>query len=81
MNIYRHAFFVTCPVDGALIRYDLRVKSRRTIMAEDIERHCSASEPTFHEDMADKLCASLGGRQTLVATHGGVTIKTRRGNV
>jgi hypothetical protein len=33
----------------------------------------------FHEDIADVLYKKFGGRQLMVAVHGGVIIETERG--
>lgn len=79
MNIYRHTFFAECPSDKAKIAYSLQIKTGDVIMAERIERECSLDGPAFHEDIADKLYSSFGGRQTLSATHGKVAIVTTRG--
>lgn len=75
MNTYRANFTVRCPVNGARIDYALTIRTDKTISVESI----LAAVPVdgLHEDIADKL-AKLGGHQTLIAVHHGVTIETER---
>ncbi len=77
MNIYRHTFYVSCPVDQRLIEYTLELRSNTVIMAENIVASC-VIESGLHEDIADKLHTLLGGRQRIVACHGFVEIETVR---
>jgi hypothetical protein len=76
MNTYRYSFYCVCPTDGDLVSYDLKIRAPHMIKAEDIRAACGVS-PSFHEDLADRL-APLGGKQVLLATHRGVSIKTVR---
>lgn len=78
MNIYRMHFECRCPVDGALISYELEIMSRQMLMTEDIEQACP-SEPHFHENLADGFFRKFGGVQLLKARHGRVEIQTIRG--
>lgn len=80
MNIYRHQFLAVCPSDKASIKYALQIEAAFTIMAELIEQECRFDGPAYHEDIADKLLARLGGKQSLTAIHGKVEIETRRGS-
>lgn len=81
MNIYRHAFTAVCPNNGATISYRLEIEKLGVIMVEAIVKTVArlTHEPCFHEDLADRLHAALGGRQTVCAHHHGVDIETRRG--
>jgi hypothetical protein len=81
MNRYDLRFLATCPVDGRRITYALTVEALFVIAAEDIVAACSFPSPVLHEDAADALLAKLGGRQMLVAVHGGVRITTTRGSM
>lgn len=80
LNIYRYSFTATCPVDGAAIEYRLQIETRSAVKAERIVAECTFDQPAFHEDIADRLLKSLGGRQVLTATHTGVDIETQRGH-
>lgn len=81
LNIYKHSFWATCPVDAARIKYHLQIESEHKIIAEQIEQECLFSEPAFHEDIADKMLTKFSGRQTLAAVHGSVAIETIRGTL
>jgi hypothetical protein len=75
VNTYRCNFTVRCPVNGARIDYALTIRTDRVIPVESI---LAAVPPEgLHEDIANTL-AKLGGHQTLVAVHHGVTIETER---
>lgn len=81
MNFYRTSVRAKCPSNSALITYHLEIRTRRLIKVEDIVEVLEAltSEPTYHEDLADKLWDELGGiTQTLTAHHHGVDIETTR---
>lgn len=78
MNIYRTAFFATCPVNGHLIEYDLEIRTDAMIHAEKIEATVGELVSGFHESFADILHRAFGGSQTLKATHGRVDIETVR---
>lgn len=75
VNTYRHRFVSRCPVNGARIEYLLTIRTDRVIPVENI----LAAIPVegLHEAIADTL-AKLGGHQTLIAEHHGVTIETER---
>ena len=77
MNIYRHTFQRTCPVDAALIDYSLELRTDATVMVGAIKAACSGG-PVLHEELADKLAAQFGGAQRIVATHQGVQVETLR---
>lgn len=78
MNIYQTTFEAQCPKNGELISYSLTIETNERIWVETInEQIASFARSGFHETLADKL-KQLGGKQTLVATHHGVTITTIR---
>ena len=77
MNVYTYEFTNTCPADGDVIAYRLRIRSGGMIRAEAIVEACALG-PAFHEHIADRLAGTLPGEQTLVARHRGVTITTTR---
>ena len=77
MNIYRHTFQRTCPIDGAYIDYSFELRTTATVMVEGIQAAC-AGGPELHEELADKLAAQFGGAQRIIATHGVVQIETLR---
>lgn len=79
MNTYQYEFTASCPSDGDLIRYALRIESRSMIKAEEIVAACKFTGPVYHEDLADRLARRFGGRQTILARHRGVLIQTVRG--
>lgn len=78
MNRYRHTFTVSCPNNGAMIRYHLAIETPAQIMVEKIVAACGVAE-AYHEDLADKLYAKFGGRQVMRAYHHGVWVETERG--
>jgi len=78
MNIYRHRFVSKCPANGEQIVYDLTIESTTMIRIEEIREIVLTHKTGWHEDIADALCR-VGGKQTLVAEHDGITIETRRG--
>lgn len=79
MNIYSHSFTSKCPNNGAVISYELEIRSNRVIMVEEIVSLC-AVDTTYHEDLADRLYNILGGQQIMTAFHHGVRIQTIRPN-
>ena len=78
LNIYRHAFAALCPSDGELIIYRLEVRSPTMIRVEQIKAATALIKKGWHEQIADRLAESLGGDQTIIATHQGVEIETVR---
>lgn len=80
MNVYRYEFVVACPNNDVRVRYTLRIEKADKIMVEEIVAACTL-DSAYHEDLADKLHARFGGRQTLVAYHHGVWIETVRGDL
>jgi hypothetical protein len=76
VTIYRVEFFAKCPNNGIRIKYALRIETNRTIPVE-VLLECVENQEGFHEDIADRLSA-LGGQQTLIAEHHGVTVETER---
>jgi hypothetical protein len=78
MNIYKICFASKCPVNGDHIDYELEIRSRHTIKAEDLEWNVP-THPQLHEDIADGLFRHFGGHQIIRAKHGKVSIETHRG--
>lgn len=78
INEYRMTFHVRCPGNKKKVRYKLRIETSSTIMVEDICAAVARFKDAYHERIADELIAIFGGRQTLVAHHHGVDIKTHR---
>jgi hypothetical protein len=78
MNIYRHTFAAVCPADGEMIVYRLEIRSLSMVHVEHIKAATALIKRGWHEQIADRLAESLGGEQTIVATHQGVEIETVR---
>lgn len=78
MNIYRHAFTAVCPSDDETILYRLELRSNAMIRVENIKATTALIKKGWHEQIADRLAESLGGDQTIIATHQGVEIETVR---
>ena len=78
MNIYRHTFAAICPSDGETIIYRLELRSNAMIHVEHIKAVTALIKKGWHEQIADRLAESLGGHQTIIATHQGVEIETVR---
>lgn len=78
MNTYRHLFSAICPSDGETIIYRLELRSTTMIRVESIKAATAMIKKGWHEQIADRLSESLGGDQTIIATHQGVEIETVR---
>jgi hypothetical protein len=78
LNIYRHTFVAKCPADGEMIVYSLEIRSLQMIHVEHIKTATALIKKGWHEQIADRLSESLGGEQTIIATHQGVEIETVR---
>lgn len=78
MNIYRHTFAAVCPADGETIIYRLELRSTSMIHVEHIKTATALIRQGWHEQIADSLAETLGGDQTIIATHQGVEIETVR---
>lgn len=78
MNIYRHTFAAVCPADGETIIYQLELRSTSMIHVEHIKTATALIRQGWHEQIADSLSETLGGDQTIIATHQGVEIETVR---
>ena len=78
MNAYQAQFFANCPNNGMRILYTLRIETTEMIPVEQIIARVEGAGETYHEELADELLLSLGGKQTLTADHHGVTITTTR---
>lgn len=78
MNAYTTQFFANCPNNGLRILYTLRIETTEVISVEQIIAKVEGVGDAYHEELADELLLSLGGKQTLTADHHGVTIETTR---
>jgi len=78
MNTYRHTFTAICPADGEMIIYRLEIRSQAMIHVEHIRAATALIKKGWHEQIADLLAESLGGNQTIIATHQAVEIETVR---
>ena len=74
MNIYKTKFRAKCPADGQVIEYSLLVRAKTMILAETILKEVDCIQSGYHEDIADRLFASLGAEIILSASHQGVSI-------
>jgi hypothetical protein len=80
VNIYRTSFSRRCPINGAVIYYELKLWSSATVIAEDMQAAIDGLPGAIlHEEMADLLTASLPGRQIIEGMHGFILIRTERG--
>lgn len=80
MNIYRHTFAAVCPADGETIIYRFELRSTSMIHVEQIKTATALIKHGWQEQIADRLSETLGGDQTIIATHQGVEIETMRLN-
>lgn len=78
MNYYEPEFFARCPVNQARIKYCLCIATDKVIPAEEINEYLEQIRVGLHEEIADHLYARFGGKQTLIAHHHGVPIRTER---
>ena len=78
MNTYKTRFFSTCPTNGVRIEYEVSIETDKVIQVEDIIDAVTLFNRSFHEEIADQLFREFGGRQTLMADHHGVTIRSIR---
>jgi len=83
MNSYTLDFSTRCPVNGARIRYTLRIETPAALMlpAEQLiatVEELESGAPLFHEEIADRLAAAFPGKHTMRAHHHGVDIETTR---
>lgn len=79
MNTYRHSFTSECPVNKALIKYQLLIRTPGIVMVEELVEECANVGSDYHEAIADRLHIKFGNYQKLKAEHHGVVIKTTRG--
>lgn len=78
MNTYTTEFFCACPNNGIRVKYKLKIETTDTVAVEQLVAQIESLDQLFHEEIADALIASFGGKQTLVADHHSVTIETMR---
>jgi hypothetical protein len=80
MNIYRTRFSRRCPVTDAMIFYEIKLWSSKTVMAGDIQAALDGLPATaLHEEIADLLELALPGRQAIEAAHELILVRTERG--
>jgi hypothetical protein len=78
MNSYTTEFFSLCPANNVRIKYCLTIQIAHAIMVEDIIDEVTLHHRGYHEEIADQIHRTFGGRQVLVADHHGVKIETVR---
>jgi hypothetical protein len=78
MNIYKTEFFCVCPINQTRVKYYLEITTKEIISVEDILDQLKSYDSGFHELIAEDLHEKFGGRQTLIADHHGVNIRTER---
>lgn len=78
MNIYKRKFIATCPNNGEHISYELTIETNVKIMVEHIVAATKMIKSGYHEDIADNLLKTFGGKQVLKAHHHEVDIETIR---
>jgi hypothetical protein len=81
MNIYRTEFFSKCPVNGIRVKYNLEIKTDKTIYVEAIIVALNNLNHKSHEQIADYLHQQFGGLQNIHADHHSVAIETVRGRL
>jgi len=78
MNIYESEFFCICPNNNIRVKYQLEIKTNKTIPVEEIIHEVQNIHRGFHEKIADQLFCRFGGEQKLSADHHSVKITTIR---
>lgn len=78
MNIYKHKFYSSCPVNGQIIAYTLEIRTESRVMVEHIVTRCALNKSGYHETIADDLASAFPGKHILKAHHHGVDIETLR---
>lgn len=78
INVYHTTFMAACPNNGIQISYDYTIETQAMILVEDIIEEVRGIDAGYHEAIADRLYRRFEGRQTLVAHHHGVDIRTLR---
>jgi hypothetical protein len=81
LNIYKAEFFAFCPVNEVRVQYRFCIETDKVIKVEEIIDEITLHNRGFHEDIADQLHRTFGGKQTLTAHHHGVDIETIRGSL
>lgn len=82
LNTYTAEFATACPTNGVRVKHRLRIESAEVIPVEQIVaviEGIESGERMFQEEIADRIAASLPGRQVLFGHHHGVDIETVRG--
>lgn len=79
MNRYKVKFQAVCPVNNDVIEYSLEIQTHAMIQVEHICGAVADCKKGFHEAFADLLHQKFGGKQIMIAVHGGVVVETERG--
>lgn len=78
VNCYQTEFFAFCPLNNIRIKYQLKIETESMLDVADLIDEVTLCTRGLHEDLADDLFKSFGGKQTLTAFHHGVLIETVR---
>lgn len=78
MNVYTTRFFSICPSNGVRVEYEISIETDKIIQVEDLVDAVTLLDRGYHEEIADQLFREFGGRQTIVADHHGVIIRSTR---
>ena len=78
LNTYTTEFFAICPENNIRVHYKWRVETDTVLKVEDLIDEVNLHSRGYHEEIADQLQRSFGGKQNLTAFHHGVLIETTR---
>lgn len=78
MNKYQTKFVIECITNQKPIMYRLTIVTHETIIVEELLEFIKKLKTNYHEKIADELFKKFGGKQTMIANHHGVLIKTKR---
>ena len=79
MNTYKTTHRASCPNGNLMDTYQITIKSKETIMVEDIISTLkNAPNPIFQESLADHLRNVLGAEIIVLGTHYGIEIESHR---
>lgn len=81
MNVYRCSFWDRCPENGDPVHYELEIRSRDFILAEDLSAFVFDERPKnlYQEKIADAIAERFRGALVIVrGWHGEIFIKSRR---
>ena len=79
MNTYSTSASFACPNNGDIDRYDIEIRSAKTIQVETILRVLSeVPAKIYQEDLASFLCSKLGAEVKVSGWHQGIFIMSVR---